>query len=175
MAPLQLRLEPTEVVLATDKGAARARPGASAQRTADVSACTYGVGVSITLVGKSKSGGYIGTDTILVEKASDLVYAGEQTSYMYMCAEQVRTCLQGMRGGMQALDIIIVNTPEAIQVTLARKCPPAQMREVLQEEIPTFLQKLQEVEPCEVLGVGVARVRASGSRMLAWITYGGPD
>eukprot|EP00962_Isochrysis_galbana_P019728 scaffold5747_cov128-Isochrysis_galbana.AAC.7 len=40
---------------------------------------------------------------------------------------------------------------------------------------PTFLQKLQEVEPCEVLGVGVARVRASGSRMLAWITYDGPD
>jgi len=26
-----------------------------------------------------------------------------------------------------------------------------------------------------VLGVGVARVRASGPRMLAWITYGGPD
>jgi len=26
-----------------------------------------------------------------------------------------------------------------------------------------------------VLGVGVARVRTSGSRMLAWITYGGPD
>eukprot|EP00962_Isochrysis_galbana_P045700 scaffold18104_cov114-Isochrysis_galbana.AAC.1 len=26
-----------------------------------------------------------------------------------------------------------------------------------------------------MLGVGVARVRASGPRMLAWITYGGPD
>jgi len=117
------------------------------------------------------------TDTILVEKASDLVYAGEQTSYLYMCAEQVRTCLQGMRGGMQALDIIIVNTHEAIQVTLARKCPAAQMRErcCKRKYPPTFLQKLQELEPCEVLGVGVARVRASGSRMLAWITYGGPD
>eukprot|EP00962_Isochrysis_galbana_P054214 scaffold25741_cov155-Isochrysis_galbana.AAC.1 len=31
------------------------------------------------------------------------------------------------------------------------------------------------MEPREVLGVGVARVRASGSRMMAWITYGGPD
>eukprot|EP00962_Isochrysis_galbana_P005163 scaffold1411_cov125-Isochrysis_galbana.AAC.9 len=38
-----------------------------------------------------------------------------------------------------------------------------------------FLQQLQEVEPREVRGVGVARVRAGGSRMLAWITYGGPD
>eukprot|EP00962_Isochrysis_galbana_P051318 scaffold22700_cov142-Isochrysis_galbana.AAC.1 len=49
------------------------------------------------------------------------------------------------------------------------------MQAMLQEEIPIFLQQLQEVEPREVLGVGVARVRASGSRMLAWITYGGPD
>eukprot|EP00962_Isochrysis_galbana_P004060 scaffold1130_cov127-Isochrysis_galbana.AAC.12 len=38
-----------------------------------------------------------------------------------------------------------------------------------------FLQLLQELELRAVLGVGVARVRASGSRMMAWITYGGPD
>eukprot|EP00962_Isochrysis_galbana_P002614 scaffold712_cov155-Isochrysis_galbana.AAC.4 len=40
---------------------------------------------------------------------------------------------------------------------------------------PDFIQKLQEVDTSGVLGVGVARVRTSGSRMLAWITYGGPD
>jgi len=34
------------------------------------------------------------TDTILVEKASDLAYAGAQTSNTYMCAEQVRMILQ---------------------------------------------------------------------------------
>jgi len=50
-----------------------------------------------------------------------------------------------MREGVQAFDAIIVNTPEAIQVTLARKCPPAQMQAMLQEEIPIFLQQLQEV------------------------------
>eukprot|EP00962_Isochrysis_galbana_P015706 scaffold4499_cov122-Isochrysis_galbana.AAC.6 len=38
-----------------------------------------------------------------------------------------------------------------------------------------FLQKLQDVDTSGVLGVGVARVRTSGSRMQAWITYGGPD
>eukprot|EP00962_Isochrysis_galbana_P008676 scaffold2419_cov114-Isochrysis_galbana.AAC.13 len=43
------------------------------------------------------------------------------------------------------------------------------------EDIPDFLQKLHEVDTSEVLGVGVARVRTSGPRMLAWITYGGPD
>eukprot|EP00962_Isochrysis_galbana_P031865 scaffold10410_cov144-Isochrysis_galbana.AAC.2 len=86
-----------------------------------------------------------------------------------------------MREGVQAFDAIIVNRQEAIQVTLARKCPPARpdagcRRCMLQEEIPTFLQQLQEAEPREVLGVGVARVRAaSGPRMMAWITYGGPD
>eukprot|EP00962_Isochrysis_galbana_P012755 scaffold3616_cov124-Isochrysis_galbana.AAC.1 len=41
--------------------------------------------------------------------------------------------------------------------------------------IPDFLQKLQEVDTSGVLGVGVARVRTNGSRMLAWIAYGGPD
>jgi len=51
----------------------------------------------------------------------------------------------------------------------------AQMQATLQEDIPDFLQKLQDVDTSEVLGVGVARVRASGPRMLAWITYGGPD
>eukprot|EP00962_Isochrysis_galbana_P044582 scaffold17347_cov116-Isochrysis_galbana.AAC.6 len=49
------------------------------------------------------------------------------------------------------------------------------MQAILQEDIPDFLQKLQGVDASEVLGVGVARVRASGPRMLAWITYGGPD
>eukprot|EP00962_Isochrysis_galbana_P025009 scaffold7700_cov132-Isochrysis_galbana.AAC.6 len=70
--------------------------------------------------------------TILVEEANDLEYAGEQTSNTYMCAEQVRTILQEMREGVQAFDTITVNTPEAIQVTLARKCPPAQMQAILQ-------------------------------------------
>lgn len=47
---------------------------------------------------------------------------------------------------------------------------------MLQEDMPAFLQLLQEVEPCcAVLGVGVARVRARGRMMMAWITYGGPD
>eukprot|EP00962_Isochrysis_galbana_P001201 scaffold300_cov144-Isochrysis_galbana.AAC.4 len=41
--------------------------------------------------------------------------------------------------------------------------------------IPDFLQKLHDADTSEVLGVGVARVRTSGPRMLAWITYGGPD
>eukprot|EP00962_Isochrysis_galbana_P024084 scaffold7364_cov130-Isochrysis_galbana.AAC.7 len=49
------------------------------------------------------------------------------------------------------------------------------MQAILQEDIPDFLQKLQGVDASEVLGVGVARVRASGPRVLAWITYGGPD
>eukprot|EP00962_Isochrysis_galbana_P060905 scaffold35921_cov101-Isochrysis_galbana.AAC.1 len=49
------------------------------------------------------------------------------------------------------------------------------MQATLQEDIPDFIQKLQDVDTSEVLGVGVARVRASGPRMLAWITYGGPD
>eukprot|EP00962_Isochrysis_galbana_P056148 scaffold27997_cov152-Isochrysis_galbana.AAC.1 len=42
-----------------------------------------------------------------------------------------------MREGVQAFDAIIVITREAIQATLAlaRKCPPAQMQAVLQEEI----------------------------------------
>eukprot|EP00962_Isochrysis_galbana_P001461 scaffold381_cov150-Isochrysis_galbana.AAC.2 len=66
-------------------------------------------------------------------------------------------------------------TREAIQATLARKCPPTQMQATLQEDIPNFIQKLHDVDTSEVLGVGVARVRASGPRMLAWITYGGPD
>jgi len=115
------------------------------------------------------------TDTIIVEKASSLVYAGEQTSNIFTCAEQVRILLQEMREGVQAFDAIIVITRHAIQVTLARKCPPAEMQATLQEDIPSFIQKLQEVDNSGVLGVGVARVRASGPRMLAWITYGGPD
>eukprot|EP00962_Isochrysis_galbana_P053878 scaffold25386_cov146-Isochrysis_galbana.AAC.1 len=45
----------------------------------------------------------------------------------------------------------------------------------IMRDIPDFLQKLHDVDTSEVLGVGVARVRASGPRMLAWITYGGPD
>eukprot|EP00962_Isochrysis_galbana_P034844 scaffold11875_cov132-Isochrysis_galbana.AAC.1 len=49
------------------------------------------------------------------------------------------------------------------------------MQATLQEDIPDFLQKLQEVDTSGVLGVGVARVRTSGPRMLAWITYGGPE
>jgi len=44
------------------------------------------------------------------------------------------------------------------------------MQAMLQEEIPIFLQQLQEMEPREVLGVGVARVRARGSRMLVSCT-----
>eukprot|EP00962_Isochrysis_galbana_P013570 scaffold3843_cov117-Isochrysis_galbana.AAC.8 len=50
------------------------------------------------------------------------------------------------------------------------------MQATLQEDIPAdFLQKLQDVDTSEVLGVGVARLRVSGPRMLAWITFGGPD
>eukprot|EP00962_Isochrysis_galbana_P024960 scaffold7688_cov130-Isochrysis_galbana.AAC.11 len=49
------------------------------------------------------------------------------------------------------------------------------MQATLQEDIPDFLQKLHDVDTSEVLGVGVARVRTSSPRMLAWITYGGPD
>eukprot|EP00962_Isochrysis_galbana_P010887 scaffold3049_cov132-Isochrysis_galbana.AAC.1 len=49
------------------------------------------------------------------------------------------------------------------------------MQATLQEDIPDFLLKLREVDTSGVLGVGVARVRTSGSRMQAWITYGGPD
>jgi len=47
----------------------------------------------------------------------------------------------------------------------------------LQEDMPAFLQLLQDKEPSVVLGVSVARVRARGPRMkmMAWITYGGPD
>eukprot|EP00962_Isochrysis_galbana_P006796 scaffold1844_cov133-Isochrysis_galbana.AAC.1 len=39
------------------------------------------------------------------------------------------------------------------------------MQATLQEDIPDFLQKLQEVDTSGVLGVGVARVRTSGSRI----------
>jgi len=49
-----------------------------------------------------------------------------------------------MREGVPAFDAIIVITREAIQVTLARRFPPAQMQAVLQEEIPSLIQKLQE-------------------------------
>jgi len=58
--------------------------------------------------------------------------AGEQTSRTYTCAEQVRILLHEMREGVQAFDAIIVITREAIQVTLARKCPPAEMQATLQ-------------------------------------------
>eukprot|EP00962_Isochrysis_galbana_P020762 scaffold6088_cov128-Isochrysis_galbana.AAC.1 len=102
------------------------------------------------------------TTTVIVENASSLEYAGEQTSNIFTRAEQVRILVQEMREGVQAFDVIIVITRAAIQATL-------------QEDIPDFLQKLQEVDTSGVLGVGVARGRTSGSRMLAWITYGGPD
>eukprot|EP00962_Isochrysis_galbana_P030775 scaffold10003_cov117-Isochrysis_galbana.AAC.1 len=42
-----------------------------------------------------------------------------------------------------AFDVIIVITRAAIQVTLARKSPPAQMQATLQEDIPDFLLKLR--------------------------------
>eukprot|EP00962_Isochrysis_galbana_P009695 scaffold2702_cov116-Isochrysis_galbana.AAC.12 len=61
------------------------------------------------------------TTAIIVENASSLVYAGEQTSNIFTCAEQVRILVQEMREGVQAFDVIIVITREAIQVTLARK------------------------------------------------------
>jgi len=57
---------------------------------------------------------------ITVENASSLVYAGEQTSNIFTCAEQVRILVQEMREGVQAFDVIIVITREAIKVTLAR-------------------------------------------------------
>eukprot|EP00962_Isochrysis_galbana_P000649 scaffold184_cov106-Isochrysis_galbana.AAC.1 len=75
------------------------------------------------------------TTAIIVENASSLslVYAGEQTSNIFTCAcaEQVRILVQDMREGVQAFDIIIVITNAAIQVTLARKCPPAQIQATL--------------------------------------------
>eukprot|EP00962_Isochrysis_galbana_P045687 scaffold18099_cov112-Isochrysis_galbana.AAC.12 len=40
MAPLQLRLEPTEVVMATDKGAARARVYSTDESSPQPGACT---------------------------------------------------------------------------------------------------------------------------------------
>eukprot|EP00962_Isochrysis_galbana_P025337 scaffold7791_cov133-Isochrysis_galbana.AAC.1 len=89
------------------------------------------------------------TTAIIVENASSLVYAGEQTSNIFTCAEQVRILVQDMREGVQAFDIIVVITSAAIQVTLARKCPPAQMQATLQEDIPDFLQKLQDVDTSE--------------------------
>jgi len=46
-----------------------------------------------------------------------------------------------------------VNTPEKNQVTLVRSCPLAQIPAMLQEDMPAFLQLLQEVEPCAVLSV----------------------
>jgi len=115
------------------------------------------------------------TNTITVENAARLEYVGEQTSNIYTCAEQVRILVQDMREEIPAFDVIIVITRAAIQVTLARKSPPAQMQATLQEDIPDFLIKLREVDSSGVLGVGVARVRTCGPRMQAWITYGGPD
>eukprot|EP00962_Isochrysis_galbana_P053715 scaffold25217_cov97-Isochrysis_galbana.AAC.1 len=97
------------------------------------------------------------TRTITVENAASLEYAGEQTSNIFTCAEQVRILVQDMREEVPAFDVIIVITRAAIQVTLACKSPPSQMQATLQEDIPDFLSKLQEVDNSGVLGVGVAR------------------
>eukprot|EP00962_Isochrysis_galbana_P036947 scaffold12847_cov186-Isochrysis_galbana.AAC.1 len=54
---------------------------------------------------------------------------------------------QDMREEVPVFDVIIVITrAAAIQVTLARKSPPAQMQATLQEDIPDFLLKHREVE-----------------------------
>eukprot|EP00962_Isochrysis_galbana_P034298 scaffold11596_cov128-Isochrysis_galbana.AAC.6 len=60
--------------------------------------------------------------------------------------EQVRILVQDMREEVPAFDVIIVITRAAIQVTLARKSPPAQMQATLQEDIPDFLLKLRDVD-----------------------------
>jgi len=59
-----------------------------------------------------------------------------------------------------------------VQPSIRHAC--AQVSAV-QEELHAFLQLLQDQAPSVVLGVGVARVRARGPLMMAWITYGGPD
>jgi len=84
---------------------------------------------------KTADGAGTPTSTTLVREAGALEYAGEITSDKWMCAEQVRCMLQEMRDGVQAIDVIIVNTPEANQVTLVRRSAQ------LQEELHAFLQQ----------------------------------
>eukprot|EP00962_Isochrysis_galbana_P004119 scaffold1147_cov125-Isochrysis_galbana.AAC.4 len=61
------------------------------------------------------------TTLALVREAGALEYAGEITSDKWMCSEQVRCMLQDMRDGVQAFDVIIVNTPEANQLLQDKK------------------------------------------------------